>query len=117
MKTEDPLSQHLHQWQPESPYQKEVFVADTMRFIRRTNRESISQKIVRRGSEFLDGWLPTPGVLVPVIIFLIFSVGIFQWTKTTKIAMDVASLQWNEELSRPLAQVSFAGVYLQINKE
>ena len=110
----DPLSRLLRQWKPSNPsFSAERFTADTMREIRLRPKKSFPESWIQ---SVFDEWLPSPNVLVPVAAGVILLLTIFQWNGILQQTKNIVAFQWYEELSQPMAKVSLAGTYAQLEK-
>lgn len=117
MNENDPLSRLLKNWQPQSPYGTEQIAQNVMRLIRQRQTEPLWKRLGIQWAEFLSDWLPSPNVLVPVAASIILFVGALQLTLGVREAKSLAALQWQEQLSNPLAKASLTGSYAQFVKQ
>jgi p-aminobenzoyl-glutamate transporter AbgT len=117
MKERDPLSQLLQSWQPKCPIDNQKFAYEVMRRIRQTKKEPSWKRVMANWSEMIGDWLPAPEVVIPIAASLVLLIGVMQLEKVNQQAKQLAALQWHDQLSKPLAKESFAGIYTQLTKQ
>ena len=117
MNHQDPLSELFRNWKPQSPYHGDQFVQDTIRQIRKVQQESIWQRGYIACTEFLEIWLPSPEIGMPIAVSLILLMIFFHWPHAVQQGKALAALQWHEQFSNPLTEESLAGTYTQLTRK
>jgi len=108
MKSEDPFSRLLHDWNPQSPARDDDVIRGVMQALE--PQETFFDWILRE-------WFPKPRVLLPVAASLmIFAAGI-QWARMVHAARVAAVEKWRVDATQPLGGASLAGMYTQLEPQ
>lgn len=110
----DPLSKLLANWRPENPSSSTSFTEDVMMRI-----ELEATPIYRKPllEAFIEKWLPSPNVLLPVAGAIILMVNFGYWKLADIQIKRLAAIQWHQNLSNPASQVSLNGAYPKFQTE
>jgi len=117
MNDRDPLSELLKTWKPASPHTTAKFVNDTMRRIRLAQVEPWWITLAHRWDGFLQAWLPSPRILLPVAASFIVVLSVLAWNHVERRAETIAAMQWRDELSRPFSKLSLSGTYAELSRD
>jgi hypothetical protein len=113
MKHPDPFEKLLQNWTPQNPHDISRYTRETMSLIRGSPKESLWERISVITEDFLNTWLPSPNVLLPIALGMVLFFAATASESSVEKVKNIAAIQWYDEITNPLAQNSLTGVFKQ----